>query len=678
MWRMTMLLVANFLFLHAAANAQTFPPDDRCTSKDLQLVGATLIGRGACAECDPNEQITETLQLAIFNKTNSTRTAFAFWGTLEIYDENGVLQSSTPISNCGGPVAGNQTTPLNFHNITYTCGDAIKITDLHLAWTDASPNSTCPLDSETINPKCGTLPEIVVNTGLNASFGDTDVLCYGGNTGAIDMTPSGGKAPYSYAWTASNGGVVPVGQTTSQDLTGLVAGTYTVTITDAERCTVTESTTITGPAAALSASITAQTNVSCFGGSTGSVTVAGAGGTSPYQYKLGSGGTFGNSGTFGSLAAGNYTVTVKDANDCTTTQAVAITGPAAGLLITGVQPSAVTCAGQSTGSLTVSASGGTGTLEYSLTGASNSWQTSNVFAGLTAGSYTVFVRDANGCTAQTGTNSNIVPPATNCGAAQGCTPGYWKNHLPQWTGCMDPNGSFAGFFRITNLRNVASYDPTQRNAISLLDAISAQIKTGDKNGQFAELARHAVAAYLNACHNGVNYPYTMQQIIAETQAAFNSTTGTPAQQLAVAIALADKYRIANERYCPLGNAVASSTKKATVLPDQMETGVKAYPNPFTNAVRIDFTSATSGKVTLVIYDGLGRKVSTLFEGDTEAGVVKTVEFNAGNLPRGIYMYRLVDSAGDTRFGKLLLQKYGSEGLMKKAPPGSGGAFFLFT
>src|SRR5205823_8889774 len=107
----------------------------------------------------------------------------------------------------------------------------------------------------------------------------------------------------------------------------LAAGSYTITVKDANGCTTTHAVTITQPASALGASISSQTNVACFGGSTGSVTVAGSGGTSPYTFSK-DGTTFGNSGTFGSLAAGSYTITVKDANGCSTTQPITITQPA--------------------------------------------------------------------------------------------------------------------------------------------------------------------------------------------------------------------------------------------------------------------------------------------------------------------------------------------------------------
>src|SRR5947208_11918583 len=120
----------------------------------------------------------------------------------------------------------------------------------------------------------------------------------------------------------------------------------------ANRFNTTHPVTINRPSLPDASPISSQTNVACFGGSTGSVTVAGSGGTSPYTYAI-DGTTFGASGTFSSLAAGSYTVTVKDAHGCTTTQAVTITQPASAVSASISSQTNVACFGGSTGSVTV-------------------------------------------------------------------------------------------------------------------------------------------------------------------------------------------------------------------------------------------------------------------------------------------------------------------------------------
>jgi hypothetical protein len=91
---------------------------------------------------------------------------------------------------------------------------------------------------------------------LTLSNTKVNVNCFGNSTGSIDLSVSGGTSGYSYAWSASAGGVIPSGQSTSQDLNGLVAGTYTVLVTDANNCVASASISITQPSAPLSSSRT--------------------------------------------------------------------------------------------------------------------------------------------------------------------------------------------------------------------------------------------------------------------------------------------------------------------------------------------------------------------------------------------------------------------------------------
>ncbi|MFV5693788.1 gliding motility-associated C-terminal domain-containing protein [Flavobacterium sp. LT1R49] len=243
------LFLISFLSISTAVAQTTTVPDPNtsCSSKDLELVGATLTGGDLCNSCPQNTILTRTLTLSIDNTTGSTRTSFAFWGNLEEYSGiDGSLLSTTAISGCGGPLPGNVVTSLAFDQVSYTCGNTLKITNLFLAWTDASKSSICPLDPATISPKCGKLPSIQINAGVNGEFVLTNSLCDTAN-GGINLTPSGGTAPYTYSWTTLDG-VIPSGQEDDQDLINIVAGTYNVTITDANGCTITKSRTITAAA----------------------------------------------------------------------------------------------------------------------------------------------------------------------------------------------------------------------------------------------------------------------------------------------------------------------------------------------------------------------------------------------------------------------------------------------
>jgi len=215
-------------------------------------------------------------------------------------------------------------------------------------------------------------------TAIAASGVVTNVSVNGGANGAIDVSVSGGVSPYLYVW--SNGA-------TTEDLAGLFAGNYTNTITDANACKATSSHIVTEPAA-LVASITAQTNVSCNGGANGSIDLTVSGGVTPYTF------TWSNSATtedLTGLIAGTYNVIVSDANNTTRTASTTITEPTA-IAIADVI-TAVSANGLSDGAIDITVSGGTSPYTYLW----NNAATTEDLSGLTAGTYSVTATDANSC-----------------------------------------------------------------------------------------------------------------------------------------------------------------------------------------------------------------------------------------------------------------------------------------
>lgn len=205
----------------------------------------------------------------------------------------------------------------------------------------------------------------------------TNVSCNGGNNGTATANATGGTSPYTYLWSNN---------ATSASLSGLTAGTYSVTITDSKSCTANASVIITEPSS-FSASIATSTNVSCNGGSNGSASVTAGGGTGPYSYLWSGGQT---TPSISNLDAGAVTVTVTDNNGCTANATTTITEPTA-ITLTATATNAA--CGQSNGSASVSASGGTGSLSFLW----SNGQTNSTATGLATGTYTVTVSDANNC-----------------------------------------------------------------------------------------------------------------------------------------------------------------------------------------------------------------------------------------------------------------------------------------
>ncbi len=224
----------------------------------------------------------------------------------------------------------------------------------------------------------------------------TNVLCNNGTTGAISLIATGGTAPYQYAWTGANGFTF-----SSNNPTGLRAGAYNVTITDARGCTFTPTAvTVTEPTALALAAAPTVTNVLCNNGTTGAISLTATGGTAPYQYDWtgANGFTFSSNNPTG-LRAGTYNVTITDARGCTFTPAViTVTEPAALALAAAPNVTNILCNNGTTGTISLTATGGTAPYQYAWTGANGFTFSSNNPTGLRAGAYNVSITDARGCT----------------------------------------------------------------------------------------------------------------------------------------------------------------------------------------------------------------------------------------------------------------------------------------
>jgi gliding motility-associated-like protein len=211
----------------------------------------------------------------------------------------------------------------------------------------------------------------------------TNILCNGQCTGAANAAPTGGTPGYAYSW-------APGGQTVPS-VTGICSGSYTVFVTDTNGCSMNQTLNITEPAA-LSLSATSN-NTSC-ANNNGSATVTPTGGTGPYTYQWSPSG--GNSANATGLAPNTYTVLVTDANGCTQTTTVTINYSVA-LTVTLQGQTNVLCNGATTGDATVNA---TGNNPFTYSWNTTPVQTTATATGLPAGTYSVLVTDANGCTSQ--------------------------------------------------------------------------------------------------------------------------------------------------------------------------------------------------------------------------------------------------------------------------------------
>jgi hypothetical protein len=215
---------------------------------------------------------------------------------------------------------------------------------------------------------------VTTPNGPSATEAVTNVTCNGAADGAIDITTTGGTAPITYTWNPAS---------TDEDIDSLAGGTYTLTITDDNNCSFTVSVVVSEPAVLTATA--AATNLACNGNNSGSIDLTVAGGSPFYAYLWSNDST---TQDLSNLPVGNFSVTVTDANSCTTQASATLTEPTA-VTVT-LTPTNASSSTATDGSITAVPAGGTN--PYSI-----NWGGGNNGQNLAAGNYTVTVTDGNGC-----------------------------------------------------------------------------------------------------------------------------------------------------------------------------------------------------------------------------------------------------------------------------------------
>ena len=309
-----------------------------------------------------NVTVAAGAQLAATTNAAATSCNGAANGSITVTPTNGTAPYTFSI-DAGAPVTG--AIPYTFTNVAAGPHTIVM--------TDAAGCVT-----NTINVT------VTAGPALTTTASETDVLCNGGATGSITVAqPLIGNAPYEYSldgitWQSSN--IFP----------GLTAGTYTVQYREVNGCQGTLSITVNEPATLTASS--AMVPVVCNGLSNGIITITSGGGFGSHEYSIDAGANWQSSNVF-NVPAGTYTIIIRDANNCTTTQTITVTQPAALTAFSANGPAS--CDGGNDGLITVTAAGGNSGYQYSLDGIN--FQSSNVF-NVAPGNYTVTVKDNLGCT----------------------------------------------------------------------------------------------------------------------------------------------------------------------------------------------------------------------------------------------------------------------------------------
>lgn len=248
---------------------------------------------------------------------------------------------------------------------------------------------------------------------LTADFDIEPVACFGGSSGSINTTASGGTAPYNYFW------IGPGGFSSDQpDISGLAAGTYTLLLSDVNGCS--------GFAEAVVAQnsdvniIRTITQVTCFGGSNGAINITASGGTPGYAYSWeGSEGFTSTSEDLSGIPAGTYTITVTDANGCEGTRTYNVNQPAE-ITLSGTVVN-VECAGDSDGAVSITVASGAGPFTYGWTGPGGFVTATQNITGVPAGTYTATATNSAGCSGSADFTVDEAPAIVLTATSEGIT-----------------------------------------------------------------------------------------------------------------------------------------------------------------------------------------------------------------------------------------------------------------
>jgi gliding motility-associated-like protein len=518
---------------------------------------------------------------------------------------------NTPYSyNIGGGTYGSSTTFSNLKAGTYTLGIKDK---------NGCTKSTTVTISEP------SLSLSVVSSSV------TNVLCKGNSTGSITVSGSGGTPSYSYNIGGGTYG-------SSNTFSSLSAGTYSIGIKDANGCTSSVSVTITEPSSTLSISTSSTTNISCYGGTTGSITVSGSGGVSPYTYNISSG-SYSSSSTFSTLAAGTYTVGVKDNNGCTASVSVTLSQPSSALSGSTTQ-SNVTCNGSSDGSITLTPSGGTSSYSYSWTGPGTYTSTTQSPGTLAAGTYTYVITDAKSCTytnkvtitepgvlSVTGTITNVDCKGNSTGSivasGSGGTGSYSYNIGGGTYGSSNTFSSLsAGTYTIgikdangcTKTASVTVSEPSSSLSVSSTSTVNVDCKGGSTGS-------------ITVSGSGGTSPYSYRRSSSSSFGSSNTFTGLSAGTYTIEVQ--DK------------NGCTSSVSVTITEPSTSLSGSTTQSNVTCNGLG-------DGSITLTTTGGTGPYTYYW----TGPGTYTSTNQNPGSLIAGSYTYQITDKNGCVKTGSV--------------------------
>ncbi len=477
--------------------------------------------------------------------------------------------------------------------------------------------------------------DIIVNVGTPATFTASITKnnlssCSGGlQDGSITVTPAGGVAPYTYAWTGITGSGNPATTVYSNpgnvsSITGLNYGFYNVTITDAGGCgSVTISNIHVQFAYAVFVTNSGSASSAC--GNTGSVILYGNAGILPYSFALSAGsgqptpapGAFQAGNTFTGLAAGPYTGFIKDASGCVSPKNITV-GTITAVVANPFAVASSSC--NADGSIQIFKTGGVGPFTYSLN--AGAYQSSNFFPGLAAGPYTANVKDANGCigsapvTLGQGAALTVTAFKTNTGSclSNGSIQVNVTGGVAPYTysingGLYQVSNSFSGLGASTYAISVKDF----KNCTGSLN-VTINVNT-------ITVTAFALSATSCASNNGSiqlfrtggtgPYTYSIDGNIYQASTIFlglaDSTYDGYVKDAFGCVGVLNGIVVGPTGCAPPPIAGTFTKAKAVKVSETDLLKVEVYPNPTATAFTLVLSGNNTGEVTIIVRDIMGRK-----------------------------------------------------------------------